>query len=111
MKRIVLSIATLIMCSCAAERYETNQFSNEFESIVTDTTGYEMDETEALLEVLANSGFTLDQQQIAYETIERFPNNITERDIVMLLEAFNGSVDSTMNYLVAYKGENMDWVW
>ena len=111
MKRIVLSIATLIMCSCAAERYTVDQYSNEFESIITDTTTYEMDETEALMEVLANSGFTLEQQQIAYNTIERFPNDITERDVVMLLEAFNGSIDSTMNYLVAYKGENMDWVW
>jgi hypothetical protein len=111
MKRIILSIAVLVMASCAAERYTVDQYSSEFDAIIADTTTYEMDETEALMEVLANADFTLEQQRIAYETIERFPNDITERDVVMLLEAFNGSVDSTMNYLIAYKGENMDWVW
>ena len=111
MKRIILSIATIVMCSCASERYTIDMYFEEFESIKADTTTYEMDESEALLEVLANAGFDIDQQKIAYDVIERFPNSISERDIIAILEAFNGSVKSTINYLTEYNGEEVDWAW
>ena len=111
MKRIILSVAVSVMCSCASERYTIDQYFREFESIQADTTTYEMDESEALLEVLANADFNLDQQKIAYETIEKFPNAITERDIIAILEAFNGSVKMTINYLAEYNGEEVDWAW